>query len=84
MDVKNAITSLGKSQNSAGAFYWVFPYTSSIGNQIEQLYVQVPTKSEVLSESDLQALIEAVNVQGALGKWLLKEDGTAWLVRRDD
>ena len=83
MDMKATIEKIATSQNAGGVFYLSFPYTSSVGKETEELSVQVPMKLEHPSEADKKALFEAVSVQGGIGKWTEKADGSVWLIPAD-
>ncbi len=80
MNIPQVIDSLAFVQNAAEPNYLTFPYTNAIGKTHEQLAVSVPIHGTTPSERDKAALAEAVTVQGALGEWTVKEDGSVWLM----
>ena len=83
MNIEAAVLSIAKVANVGGQHYLVFSYTSSVGKVTEPSSVQVPINHEAPSAGDRKALLEAVTVQGGIGKWVQKEDGSAWLVAHD-
>ena len=80
MNIEAAIDGISISTNAGGLYYLEFPYTSSIGKKTEKLSVRVPMKREQPSDNDKKALLEAVTVQGGIGEWVQKEDGSVWLI----
>ena len=80
MNLETTIDSKAKIENAGGQYYLTFPYTNSVGKTTETLSVKVPIKNEQPSASDKKALVEAATVQGGLGKWIQKDDGSVWLV----
>jgi hypothetical protein len=80
MNIQSAVESLARVENAGGLFYLSFPYRSSVGNADEALVVKVPIKSATPTASDNQALVETVKLQGGLGTWVQKEDGTVCLL----
>jgi hypothetical protein len=80
MDIKAAIDSNATVVNAGGIYYLKFPYTNSVGVTTEILFVQVPIKHSEPSASDRKALLEAVTVQGGMGQWMQKSDGSVWLL----
>ncbi len=83
MNIESVIESIAKVENAGGQYSLVFPYTSSIGTKTEHLTVHVPIHQEQPSANDKKALFEAVTVQGGLGRWVQKNDGSIWLVPTD-
>jgi len=83
MNIESTIDSIARVENAGGLYYFAFPYTSAVGVNTDELSVRVPISGEQPSAKDKQALLEAVSVQGALGEWVYKEDGTVWLVDKD-
>jgi hypothetical protein len=82
MNIENAIESLAVVENAAGPHYLTFPYVSTIGKETEALTVRVPIHGEEPSQKDKTALAEAISVQGALGEWVMQDNGEVWLVTR--
>jgi hypothetical protein len=82
MNIEAAIDDLAFVENAAGPLYLTFPYTSDIGKASESSSVRVPIRTENPSEKDKTALAEAISLQGALGEWVLHDDGTAWLMSK--
>jgi hypothetical protein len=80
MNIESTVESDAKVENAAGQFYLTFHYMSSIGKATESLAIQVPIAHEQPSPNDKKALLEAVTVQGGMGKWTQKEDRSVWLV----
>jgi hypothetical protein len=80
MDISAAIETSSTLVNAGGQYYLAFPYTSAIGNEVEALTIQVPINSEHASSTDKTALLEAVTVQGGMGRWIQKEDRSIWLL----
>ncbi len=80
MNLETLIASEASVENAGGLYYLAFPYTSSIGKTAEHLSVRVPIKGREPSPADKKALLEAVTVQGGMGRWTQKDDGSVWLV----
>ena len=80
MDIKAAIETSSTLVNAGGQYYLAFPYTSVIGKEVQDLTVKIPIKSENASAKDKTALLEAVTVQGGIGRWIQKEDRSIWLI----
>lgn len=84
MNIEAAIESVTKVENAGGQYYLSFPYTSAIGKTTKALAVQVPITHEQPSPNDKKALLEAVTVQGGLGRWHQKADGSVWLIAANE
>jgi hypothetical protein len=80
MNIQTTVESTATVVNAGGVFNLAFPYTSTIGKSTEQLSVQVPMKHEKATDNDYKALVEAVTIQGGMGRWVRKEDQSVWLV----
>jgi hypothetical protein len=80
MNIENAIDSLAVVENAAGPNYLTFPYVSTVGRSTEPLTVRVPIHGNEPTAKDKTALAEAISVQGALGEWVLQDNGEVWLV----
>ncbi len=80
MNIEKSVDSAAYIENAGGLYYLTFPYQSLIGNEPEALSVRVPIKSEQPSAADKKALVEAITLQGGLGRWTHKDDGSIWLV----
>ena len=80
MNIETSIDSAARVENAGGLYYLTFPYQSAIGSSNEKLSVRVPIKSEQPSPADKKALAEAITLQGGLGRWTQKDDGSIWLV----
>lgn len=83
MNIENAVDTLATVENAGGQYSLVFPYTSCIGKDTEKLSVHVPIRHEQPSPNDKKALLDAVIIQGGLGKWVQKDDQSVWLMPAD-
>jgi len=80
MNLESTIESTAEVHNAGGMYYLAFSYMSTVGKTTEPLSVQVPIKSDQPTTKDKSALLEAVTMQGAIGEWIQKTDGSTWLV----
>lgn len=79
MNIETSVESLARVENAGGQYYLAFPYHSSIGKTTESLSIRVPIKSKQPSSADKKALVEAITVQGGIGRWVQRDDGSIWL-----
>jgi hypothetical protein len=83
MKLEQLVETIALVENAGGEYYLTLPYDSLIGKTAEKMAVKVPIKHAQPTAADKKALVEAATVQGGLGRWIQKDDGSLSLASSD-